>query len=105
MARYIQVLTTTATKEDAEKIADHLLEKRFAACVQIIGPINSKYWWKGRRETSKEFLCLIKTKKELYPKVEKAIKKMHPYENPEIIAIHIERGSKDYFDWIQKELS
>jgi len=100
----LQITTTAGTKEEAEKIADYLLEKRLAACVQILGPVTSKYWWKGKKEISEEFVCFIKTKKEFYPKVEKAIKEVHSYENPEIIAMGIDQGSKEYFDWIQKEL-
>lgn len=99
----IIVLTTTATKKDAERIADLLLEKKMAACVQIL-PITSKYRWKGGIESAGEFLCLIKTKDYMYGKVEKAIKEIHKYENPEIAAIHVSKVSQDYLAWLNSEV-
>ncbi|MFN3528207.1 MAG: divalent-cation tolerance protein CutA [Candidatus Altarchaeaceae archaeon] len=100
---FIEVFTTTDKREDAEKIAKILLEKRLSACVQI-SEINSYYWWKGKIENSKEFLCIIKTKKELYEEVEKEIKNIHPYEIPEIISIEIFKGNENYFKWMEKEI-
>ncbi|MCU0849725.1 MAG: divalent-cation tolerance protein CutA [Candidatus Thermoplasmatota archaeon] len=104
MDEYIQVFTTTEKKEDAEKIAKTLVEKRLAGCIQIIGPIKSTYWWKDDIETSEEWICFIKSKKKLYDELEKAIKEMHPYETPEIIAIPIVAGSKKYLQWLDNEL-
>jgi len=104
MGSYIQVLTTTGKKEDAEKIAMTLIERRFAACVQIAGPITSTYRWKGNIEGAEEWLCVIKSREDLYRDVEKAIKSVHPYEVPEIIAIPITAGSGEYLDWLQGEL-
>ncbi len=101
---YIQVFTTTEKREDAEKIAKTLVEKRLAACVQIVGPIASTYWWKGNVDTAEEWLCFIKSKSSLYAKLEKAIKEIHPYETPEIIATPIFAGSKEYLDWLKNEL-
>ena len=104
MEDYIQVLTTTEKKEDAEKIAKALVEQRLSGCVQIIGPIVSTYWWKGDVESAGEWLCLMKSKKILYVELEKAVKSIHPYETPEIIAIPIVAGSKDYLDWLGSEV-
>ena len=104
MKSYIQISTTTETKEQAQKIAQYLVETRLAACVQITGPITSIYRWKGKVENTKEWLCLIKTQDDLYDKVEAAIKKLHPYETPEIIAVPIVKGSKEYLRWLDKEL-
>jgi len=104
LEEYIQVLTAAEKKEDAEKIAKVLVEKRLAGCVQIIGPIESTYWWKGNVETAEEWLCFIKSKKVLYEELEKAIKEIHPYEIPEIIAIPIVGGSKVYLEWLSNEL-
>jgi periplasmic divalent cation tolerance protein len=101
---YIQVFTTTGKKEDAEKIATVLVEKRLAGCIQIVGPIVSTYWWEGNLETAGEWLCFIKSKKTLYDELEKAIKEVHPYETPEIIAVPIISGSKDYLGWLNSEL-
>ena len=104
MEEYIQVFTTTEKKEDAEKIAKALAEKRLAGCIQIVGPIGSIYWWKDKVETAEEWLCFIKSKKSLYDELEKVIKEIHPYEVPEIIAMPIVRGSKDYLEWLKNEL-
>jgi periplasmic divalent cation tolerance protein len=104
MKSYIQVTTTAETKDQAQTIAQHLVEAKLAACVQIIGPINSIYRWKGKVENAQEWLCLIKTQDDLYDKVEAAIKSQHPYETPEIIAVPIVKGSKKYLKWIDDEL-
>jgi periplasmic divalent cation tolerance protein len=103
MKSYIQITTTTETKEEAEKIAQYLVEQKLAACVQIIGPITSTYRWKGKVETASEWLCLIKTREKLYDKVETAIKKLHSYETPEIIAVSI-KGSSEYLSWLDDVL-
>jgi periplasmic divalent cation tolerance protein len=105
MEKYIQVVTTTEKKEDAEKIARLLIEKRLVACVQILGPVSSTYRWKGNIEQAEEWQCLIKTRQDLFGEVEKAIKSIHPYETPEIIATVISAGSGDYLKWLQDELS
>ena len=104
MKSYVQISTTTATKEQAEKIVQHLVETKLAACVQINGPITSIYRWKGKVENAQEWLCLIKTREDLFDKVEAAIKSQHPYETPEIIAVPIVKGSKEYLNWIDDEL-
>ncbi|MCL0077766.1 divalent-cation tolerance protein CutA [Peptococcaceae bacterium] len=104
MEEYIQVFTTTEKEEDAKKIAKTIVEERLAACVQILGPITSTYWWEESIETSKEWLLFIKSKKSMYEELEKAIKSIHPYQVPEIIAVPVTAGSKDYLGWLKKEL-
>jgi periplasmic divalent cation tolerance protein len=103
MKTYIQISTTTETKEEAQKIAQYLVEQRLAACVQISGPIESTNRWKGKGEPAREGRCLIKTRTALYSKVESAIKQMHSYETPEIIAVSIVKGSKEYLNWLDHE--
>lgn len=98
--KYIQISTTTAKASDAKSIADHLVKNKLAACVQIIGPIESIYRWKGKIERSKEWLCLIKAKAGSFEKIERAIKKLHPYEVPEIVAAPIVHGSAEYLKWL-----
>jgi periplasmic divalent cation tolerance protein len=105
MKSYIQITTTTETKEQAQTIAQQLVEAKLAACVQITGPITSIYRWKGKVENTQEWLCLIKTQDDLYDKVEAAIKSLHPYETPEIIAVPIVKGSKEYLNWIDENLN
>ena len=104
MSDYIQVTTTVAQKEQAQAIAEALLESRLAACVQIVGPITSMYWWEDDIDKSSEYLCIIKTRQEKYDQVEKAIRAAHSYEVPEILALSITAGSKDYLTWLDTEL-
>mgnify|MGYP000846363324 CR=1 FL=1 len=105
MEGFIQVTTTTATREDAERIAHSLVETRLAACVQIVGPIESVYRWKGKVETADEWLCLIKSREGHYGAIEQAIRSLHPYETPEIIAMPLTAGSRDYLDWLGDSLA
>lgn len=102
MTGLVQVQTTFASKDDAERLAQDLVSWRLAACVQVIA-VRSTYRWKGRVVKELEWLCLIKTRTELFSEVFKAVKKVHPNEVPEIIAVPIERGSKDYLRWIEEE--
>lgn len=102
--KFITVLTTTDKKEEAEKIASHLLRKRLVGCVQIIGPITSSYWWKGSIETAEEWLCLMKTEESLYAQIEEVIKEIHSYDVPEIVALPIIQGSEEYLRWLDGEL-
>jgi periplasmic divalent cation tolerance protein len=100
MSEYVQIMTTTDTKEMAKRIAETLVEKKLAACVQVSGPINSTYEWKGNIENEDEWYCMIKTRKSLYKQVEESIKTIHSYDVPEIIALPILEGNQAYFDWI-----
>ena len=104
MTKTIQVITTAGTKADAQRIARALVEKRLAGCVQVVGPITSTYWWQGEVETAEEWLCLIKTRADLYEQLEAAVKEVHPYDVPEILAVPVVAGSRDYLDWLDSEL-
>jgi periplasmic divalent cation tolerance protein len=105
MTDAIQVVTTTASQEEAERIAQALVTRRLAACVQVAGPISSTYRWKGELESSQEWLCTIKTRQSHYHLLEAAIRELHSYEVPEILAIGIVAGSRDYLDWLAAELA
>jgi periplasmic divalent cation tolerance protein len=104
MTDYIQVVTTTETEEDAGRIARLLVEERLAACVQILGPVTSTYRWKGAIETSREWQCVAKSRRGLFAEVEKAIRRVHPYEVPEILAVPLVAGSEGYLEWLETEL-
>ena len=104
MPEYMQVMTTVEHKADAEKIAKILVEKRIAACVQIIGPVTSYFHWQKKLDSAQEYLCLIKSREDLFPELEAEIKSMHPYEVPEILAIPITNGGRDYLNWLAAEL-
>jgi periplasmic divalent cation tolerance protein len=102
---FIQVITTTETKEQAEAIARRLVEDKLAACVQIAGGIESIYSWKGKIERSREYLCLIKTREDLFNRVAEVIKTLHSYEVPEIIAVPIINSSSEYLAWLTDTLA
>lgn len=104
-ARYVQVLTTAASEAEAEKIGAALVERRLAACVQTIGPITSRYRWQGKIEQAEEWQCLAKTEAGRYPEVEEAIREIHSYEEPEILAIPVLAGSKGYLGWISENVA
>jgi periplasmic divalent cation tolerance protein len=103
MVGFIEVHTTIDSKEAAQKIAETLVSKRLAACVQIAGPITSTYWWQGKMEQAQEWVCTAKTRRELYDELEKAIKEVHTYDVPEILAVDVVASSKDYTGWIERE--
>jgi periplasmic divalent cation tolerance protein len=100
---YIQVVTTVARHDEADAIARELVDQRLAACVQIVGPITSTYRWQGAIETGQEWQCWAKTRRELYDRVEEAIRRIHPYEIPEILAVPVVAGSESYLNWIEQE--
>ena len=103
MTEFIQVFTTVNSRDNADKIASKLLGERVASCVQVFGPVNTSYWWKGRIERAKEWLCLIKAKEKDYRVIETSIKKVHQYDVPEILALPILKGNIDYLKWIRSE--
>lgn len=100
--KYLMVITAVPTKKVAQNICNIAINKSLAACCQIIGPIESHYIWKNRVEVSKEYLCLMKTTKIRYQKLEKMVKNNHPYDTPEIIAINISHGFKPYLSWLSE---
>jgi len=101
MTDKIVVLVTCGSKKEARKIAQALVQRRLAACVQEIGvPVRSMYRWKGRVESANEVLLLIKTSRKRFSAVSTLVKKLHSYEVPEIIALNIAAGSREYLDWI-----
>jgi periplasmic divalent cation tolerance protein len=104
MAEYIQVVTTTTRKADAQAIARALVEQRLAACVQVLGPVTSTYWWEGKVETNHEWQCWIKSRRDLYEQIEQAIRQLHSYAVPEIFAVPIVAGSESFLAWIDDEL-
>jgi periplasmic divalent cation tolerance protein len=96
------VLTTCGSKEEAEKIAQALVERRLAACVNMVPAIESVYRWEGKVESATEWLLLIKTTAGRFEAVREAIREMHSYDLPECIMISIEGGSPEYLKWIEE---
>ncbi len=100
----IVVLTTTETPQQAEQLAQLLVDAELAACVQILPPMTSIYRWQGKVERATETLLLIKTLRENYAALEAAIKTHHPYQTPEIIALPVDAGSAEYLTWLASAL-
>jgi periplasmic divalent cation tolerance protein len=99
------VVSNLPDRASAEKLARALIEARLAACVNVLSPCRSVYRWKGKIEDAEEFPVLIKTTRERYPALETAIREHHPYELPEIIAVHLAGGLPAYLDWVAAETS
>ncbi len=104
MDRYIEVITTTETRQDADRIARELVKRRLAACVQVTGPITSTYWWEGEVQTGEEWRCRIKSLGERFEELARTIAELHPYDTPEIIALPIAGGSEAYLQWLEDEV-
>ena len=96
----IVIFVTCANKIQAKKIAQALIRHKLAACVNLVNPVNSLFWWQKKVDSCKETLLIIKTKKKLFSKLEKLVKSLHSYEVPEIIALPIIMGNKKYLNWI-----
>jgi len=97
---YVVVLVTTANREEAEKIAHHLLDEKLIACANVIGPVFSLFWWTGKIEEAEEHIVLMKSRIDLFEKLSEIVKALHSYEVPEIIALPIAKGSEDYLKWL-----
>jgi periplasmic divalent cation tolerance protein len=97
------VLTNLPERAAAEALAAQLVERRLAACVNILAPCRSVYRWHGEVQHEEEYPMLIKTTFERYPALEQAIRAGHPYELPEIVAVPLERGLPEYLRWIAEE--
>lgn len=104
MAKYLQVVTTTESREDALVIAREVVRARAAACGQVLGPVTSTFWWKDRVEETEEHLCVMKTTEQAYERLEEVIRRFHAYEVPEIIALPIRAGGADYLAWLEEEV-
>jgi periplasmic divalent cation tolerance protein len=98
------VLTTTGSQEEARKIAYALVERRLAACVNIVPQIESVYRWEGKVEASTEWLLLIKTQADLFERVHDAVKELHSYDLPECVMLEIAAGSEEYLNWIAESV-
>ncbi len=100
----IVVFISAANKAEANRIAETLLEKRLAACVQILPGIESIYRWQGKVERAPEVLLIAKTMRAQFPDLEREVRVLHSYETPEIVATAIVAGSNAYLDWISESL-
>jgi len=97
---YVIVIVTTSSKQEAEKIAQHLLDQRLIACANIIGPVSSLFHWLGKIERAEEYLMLLKSRKDLFEKLAETVKVLHSYEVPEILVLPVVGGSEAYLGWL-----
>lgn len=105
MTDKILVLTTAGSEEEARKIAHSLIERRLAACVNIVPRIHSVYRWQDKIESADEFLLIIKTARSREKEVEKTVRQLHSYSLPEHVALAIDTGSEKYLQWIEECVS
>jgi periplasmic divalent cation tolerance protein len=105
MSNPIVIFGTAGSEQEASKIAEYLVINRLAACVNIIPSIQSVYRWKGEINIDKEVLMIIKTDASRFLEIEQAVRSLHSYEVPELIAFPIQQGLQGYLDWIAKSVS
>ena len=104
MTEFIQITTTTSNRQDADKIAAALVERRLAGCVQVGGPIASTYRWQGKVEMAEEWTCVIKTSRAQLDSIRQVFSEIHPYDVPELIVTPIVDGGAAYLKWLGEQL-
>ncbi|MCX8153993.1 MAG: divalent-cation tolerance protein CutA [Candidatus Bathyarchaeota archaeon] len=97
---YVVVIVTTANRQEAEKIAQQLLNEKLIACANIVGPVSSFFHWAGKIENAEEYLMFMKSRRDLFGRLADTVKRLHSYEVPEIIALPIAEGAKSYLAWL-----
>ncbi|HXG53284.1 MAG TPA: divalent cation tolerance protein CutA [candidate division Zixibacteria bacterium] len=105
MSEYIVVYVTAGSAEEGERLARALVEERLAACVNRVAPVRSVYRWEGKIEQSEEELLIVKSRRDLFPVLEKRVRELHGYEVPEVIALPVVSGSEPYLRWLSGELT
>ena len=98
------VLSTAGSREEAERLATTLVERKLAACVNVVGPIASVYRWAGKVERAEEFLLLIKSAADQFDALSQAIAELHSYDVPECIEVAVTAGSEPYLRWLAESL-
>jgi len=101
--KYYQVVTICSSEAEAGRIARASVELRLAACAQVGGPVHSTYWWRGKIEEGREWVCVLKCQAKNYTELEAVIKRMHSYSVPEILAVPVEMGNPQYLKWLEAE--
>lgn len=103
MEEFVVVLVTTDGQDQADAVARAVLEPHLAACVNMVAGVRSQYWWQGQLEQTVENLLLIKTRRSLLDKVTAAVKAVHSYSVPEVLALSVAGGNPDYLKWLEQE--
>ena len=101
----LMVYITAANDAEAQTLASLLVQHKLAACVNILGPIQSVYEWKGKLESATEVAMVAKTTGERFPELEKTVREHHSYENPCIVAWPLTHGHGPFFDWVKTQTS
>ncbi len=101
----VVIYITTGTDEEAQKVAEELLKQRKAACVSILPGVSSIFWWQDKLDSAQEILLIVKTKASLVDEIVRLVTEIHSYDVPEIIALPIMGGNRDYLEWIGKEVT
>jgi len=104
MASYVVVFVMVSDEKEATKIVRNLLKDRLIACANIVGPVSSLFWWKGKIDKANEFLVIMKSRKNLFKKLSERVKELHSYEVPEVIALPVIEGLPSYLNWLDTSL-
>lgn len=104
MSSYIVVFMTVSDEKEATRIIHSLLKDRLIACANIVGPVASLFWWKGKIDKANEFLVIMKSRKNLFKKLSERVKELHSYEVPEVIALPVIEGLPSYLNWLGTSL-
>jgi len=99
------VIITSGREKEAKRLARVLVEEKLAACVNILPDVESNYWWKGKIESSQEWMLVLKTQEKMVQRIIERVKEIHSYEVPEVIALPIVTGNRDYLQWISDVLA
>jgi periplasmic divalent cation tolerance protein len=105
MEEFVVVLVTAGSSAEADRLARTLVDERLAACVNRIPSVRSVYRWQGKVEESEEELLIIKSRRDLFPGLERRVRELHSYSVPEIVALPIVEGSRNYLEWLGEQLS
>ena len=100
----VACFVTAGSREEAARIGDALVRERLAACANVVGPVASMYWWKGKVERDREVLLILKTRKDLVKRLASRVRELHSYKVPEVIAIPIVGGNPAYLEWIDRSV-
>ena len=105
MTDCLVVLVTVGSRSEGERIAEALVTEQLAACVNLLGPIQSTYRWEGRVQRDDELLLIVKTRAELFAPLAARVRALHSYETPEVIALPVVAGSEPYLEWVRASTS
>ena len=100
----VVILITCVNKREANRISKHLIQQKLVACVNLVEKVRSVFWWQGRIDSASEVLLIAKSRKSLIRKIVKQVKSLHSYKVPEVIALPIVAGNKDYINWINESI-